>query len=110
MIGADATGSWTGTLTETTAGDGKPGPAHLVLKPDGAQLTGTAGPDASSQVPIADGKVEGSSLTFSVVQGNGPVMKFTLKLEGDEITGDVRGEGAGHTRTAKLSVRRDKDK
>jgi hypothetical protein len=108
LIAADATGSWTGTLTETTSGQDQPHPAHLVLKQEGAALTGTAGPDADSQRPIAEGKVSDGTLTFSLADANGTVMKFTLKLEGDEIKGDVRGEGGGSARTARLSVKRDK--
>ncbi len=33
-------------------------------------------------------------------------MKFTLKLEGDQITGDVTREREGQTQTAKLAVKR----
>jgi hypothetical protein len=109
LIAADATGTWTGTLTDTTAaGDGTPGPAYLVLKQEGTKLTGTAGPNANSQRPIQNGKAEDGNLTFELVLSEGRTMKFTLKHEGDEIKGDIRGEGGGETKTAKLAVKREK--
>ena len=109
LIAADATGTWTGTLTDaTSAGGDKPGPAYLVLKQEGTKLTGTAGPNANSQRPIQNGKAEDGNLTFEVVLSEGRTMKFTLKHEGDEIKGDIRGEGGGETKTAKLAVKREK--
>ena len=51
----DLTGTWTGTFTRSTGGD--PGQAHIVLKQKGTEVTGTAGPGADNQVPIANGKV-----------------------------------------------------
>ncbi len=103
VMAADATGTWTGTLTPN--GDDKGGPAHLVLKQDGNRLTGTAGPDASEQHQIENGKVEDGVLTFDVSAGSA-VMKFRLKQEGDEIKGDITRERDGQTETAKLAVKR----
>src|SRR5688572_9237792 len=85
LLAADATGSWTGTLTP----EGKEsGPALLVLKQEGSTLTGTAGPDAGERHPIEKGKVENGNLTFEVPSGE-VIMKFALKQEGDEITGTI---------------------
>ena len=50
----DLTGTWTGTLTRST---GEEGPAHIVLKQKGTEVTGTAGPGPDRQVEIANGKV-----------------------------------------------------
>ena len=105
LMAADATGTWTGTLTAPDRSD--PGPALLVLKQDGVKLTGTAGPDASEQHAIENGKAENGSLTFEVPRENG-VMKFTLKQEGDEIKGDITREREGEKQTAKLAVKREK--
>jgi hypothetical protein len=104
LIAADATGRWTGTLIPPGGGEH---PALLVLKQDGVKLTGTAGPDASEQIPIENGKAENGSLTFQISKDS-TIMKFTLKHEGDEITGDITREREGETQTAKLSVKREK--
>jgi hypothetical protein len=74
LTAADATGTWTGTLTPS---DGQPGPAHVVLKQEGDKLTGTAGPDASEQHPIQNGRAENGTLTFELQTGD-TLMKVTL--------------------------------
>ncbi len=102
LLAADATGTWTGTFTPE--GD-QPGPAHLVLKQEGAVLTGTAGPSADDQREIQQGKIADGVLTFEI-QGKDTTMKFVLRLEGDELKGDVTREHDGEQQTAKLSVRR----
>ena len=109
LLAADATGKWTGTLTLASPSGGEsPGPALLILQQTGSKLTGTAGPDADSQLPIQNGTTENGTLTFELAPNGGPVMKFVLKQLGDEIKGDVEGERAGQKQTAKLAVKRDK--
>jgi hypothetical protein len=105
MMAADATGTWTGTLTKVPSQE--PGPAHLVLKQDGAKLTGTAGPDEARQHPIENGKVENGAITFELPSAES-VMKFTLRQEGEEIKGDVAREKDGEIEKAALSVKRAK--
>ena len=102
LTAADATGTWTGTLTPA---DGQPSPAHLVLKQDGETLTGTAGPNSGEQRPIRNGRAENGTLTFEVANDE-TVMKFTLKQDGEEITGDITREREGQTQRAKLAVKR----
>ena len=55
LSGADATGTWVGTLTPDGA-EGGGLPARLVLKQDGETLTGTAGRSGGSR--CADGALE----------------------------------------------------
>jgi hypothetical protein len=107
LVAADATGRWTGTLTASTPDGSQQPSALLVLKQDGVKLTGTAGPDASEQIAIENGKAENGSLYFELSKENA-IMKFTLKHEDDEITGDITREREGQTQTAKLAVKREK--
>jgi len=104
MLGADATGTWTGTLTP---GGQEAGPAHLVLKQDGEKITGTAGPNADAQHEIRNGKAQDGKISFELGGENG-AMKFELSQEGDQIRGDVSREHEGQVQTAKLSVTRRK--
>ena len=104
LSGADATGTWVGTLTPEGA-DGGGLPARLVLKQDGQTLTGTAGPDAGEQRPIENGKAENGKLTFDL-PNDASVMRFTLTQDGDTISGDVVREREGQTQKAKLAVKR----
>ena len=101
---ADATGTWTGTLTP--AGQ-EPGPAHAVLRQEGTTLTGTAGPDASEQHPIKNGKAENGKLTFEIPTDGG-LMKVTLDQKGDVMTGQVLRDRDGQTLEAKVALKRAK--
>jgi len=103
LMAADATGHWAGTMT-TNSGDQ---PAHLVLKQEGAKLTGTAGPSMDHQLPIQNGKAVNGVLTFEV-QGSNGLMKFNVKHTGDEIKGDITRGNGGDKDSAKLSVKRAK--
>jgi hypothetical protein len=49
---ADVTGTWSGI------------PFYMILKQDGAKLTGTGGPGKNEPVPVEDGRVDGDRLTF----------------------------------------------
>jgi len=109
LLGADATGTWNGSLiTPSDDGGEKEGPALVVLKQNGSSLTGTAGPSEDEQHTISNGKAENGTLTFELVRGGGGVMKFSLKHEGDEIKGTVTREREGQTQTAKLMLKRSK--
>ena len=107
LMAADATGKWTGSLLVPTPDGEQARPAHLVLKQEGATLTGSAGPDASEQHPIQNGKVEDGKLVFEVATGSN-VMKFALNQDGDEIKGDISRERDGQRQNAKLVVKREK--
>jgi hypothetical protein len=104
LLGADATGTWTGSLTRS---DGEVGSAHLILKQDGEKVTGTAGPGADEQHEIANGKSENGQITFELPRENGS-MKFVLKQEGDEIKGEVTLERDGEVQKGQLAVTRSK--
>jgi len=104
LLAADATGTWTGSLTRE---GGEAGSAHLVLKQDGQKVTGTAGPGPGEQHEIQNGKSEAGKITFEIPRENG-AMKFVLKLEGDEIKGEVSMERDGEVQKGQLAVTRSK--
>ena len=92
VMAHDVDGKWAGTMT-TPGGD-----ANVVFsfKADGATLTGTtAGPDGA-EVKIADGKIDGNNLTFTVTfdfQGMPLMISYKGVMSGKEIkfTLDVFG-------------------
>lgn len=109
LLAADASGRWIGSFTMTARdGESHPGTALLMLKQEGAVLTGTAGPNENDQKTIQHGKAEEGVITFTLEPHEGAVMRFTLKQAGDEMTGDIRGEREGEAMTAKLVVKREK--
>jgi hypothetical protein len=85
---ADVSGKWSGSFTPET-GDG--GSAYLVLTQSGAKLTGSGGPDASTQWPGLEGAIDGNKVTFQVKSADdGTVYKGTLVFDGDHLNGDVQ--------------------
>ena len=82
---ADVDGKWTGTMN-TPMGDV---PVAFTFKADGATLNGsTQGPDGM-EVKIADGKVDGSNVSFSVTFDFGG-MPFTMNYKGVLAAGQIK--------------------
>ena len=102
-MAADVSGDWSGTFTPEGMDAGT---AYLKLKQDGSTLSGTAGPDASQQWPITNGKVGGNTLTGVATSPEGVAYKFTLTMDGEHITGNVEVSGGGQSLKAKLDVKR----
>lgn len=108
MADENVTGRWTGTFTMIGAdGQTKDSGALLVLKQEGSQITGTAGPTEDEQYTIQNGKIEGNKLTLDVAHGDHPI-HLELVVAEDRIQGDARGSGEEGEFRAKLDVKRAK--
>jgi hypothetical protein len=82
--GADISGEW--KLSYSTSNKLKR-EAILKLKIDGGQVTGVLSSDRGS-APIAEGRLDGSALSFSVIRkGNGDEVRIVYKgtVEGDSM-------------------------
>jgi hypothetical protein len=102
-MAADVTGKWTGTI----APDG--GDTHtalLVLKQDGATITGSAGPDESQQFPIKTGKIDGNKVVIEVAPTDESLYHLELVLDGDHLKGDATFHRGDDTMTGKVDVSR----
>lgn len=108
-FGADVTGTWSGPMQMTRDGETRDDSAHLVLTQKGAEITGTAGPNAEKQMPIAKGSIEGDAIKLEVDGPNG-AGKFVLRLkvDGEKMTGDLATEGGEAQMTGKLTLTRAK--
>lgn len=74
---ADVDGKWSGTV-DTPGGQF---PVNFTFKADGAMLAGSlAGPDGT-EIPIKDGKIDGSIISFSITLDFGG-MPFDLSYKG----------------------------
>jgi hypothetical protein len=87
-LAGDLSGRWQGKLSVN--GDEMPG--YLVLKQDGQQLTGTAGPDAQNQIKLTQGLVKDGEATIEA-KPRPAVLRFLLRLKDDKLTGDVFEDG-----------------
>ncbi len=82
---ADVTGKWT---AEVPGRGGNTQTNTIVLKQDGTKLTGTLDGGRGGPVEITDGKVEGDTVSFTIVRNfNGNEFKQTYKgtVSGSEI-------------------------
>ncbi len=80
----DATGTWKGKL-ETQDGSRE---LTFNLKADGDKLTGTVAGLLDKALDVNEGKVQGATLTFSVMsewEGNPIKLVYKGELAGDEI-------------------------
>lgn len=100
----DVSGKWSGSFTPEGHDAGN---AYLVLKQNGSEVTGTAGPDENQQWTISKGKIEGNKVTAEVPSPDGPVYKLSMVLEGDHLKGDVTGTNQnGENISAKIDLTR----
>ena len=98
LSAADVTGKWT---AEVPGRGGNMATTTIVLKQDGAKLTGTVDGGRGGPAEIGDGKVDGDNISFTVTRSfndqtfklaykgkvTGNEIKFTRTMEG--------GAGAG---------------
>ncbi len=104
VFGTDLTGKYSGTIEfQNPNGESRKGEAYLDLKHDGSKITGVAGPNESETYPIANGKVEGDTLTFEIDSGNRP-MKVVLKYDNGKLKGDASTERDGTKMKAVLEL------
>jgi hypothetical protein len=81
---ADVTGTWKAS-TETQNGSFE---TTFVFKTDGEKLTGTTANQFSGEIAIADGKISGDELSFTVTanfNGNEFKLNYKGKVAGDQI-------------------------
>jgi hypothetical protein len=95
-LAADVSGKWKASFT---APDGQTRESVFTFKVDGDKLTGTVA-GARGEAPIADGKVKGDAIAFSVTRTFGEQqmkMLYKGKISGDEIKFTVEIEGGDRT-------------
>jgi hypothetical protein len=104
----NVTGKWSGTFNLTSEdGDNQDGTAVLLLKQNGADISGTIGPSEDEQHAITKGRIEGNKITFET-EAEGMTVKLDLSLTGDHLTGSVNAAGDGHSMKGKIDVTRAK--
>jgi hypothetical protein len=89
LAAGNVTGKWVGKFHILPQGGGpREDKAVVILKQQGEEVTGTLGEtDESKQMPLKKGKITGNSLKIEM-EGN-PIV-FTLTLDGDKLTGEIR--------------------
>jgi hypothetical protein len=108
---ADATGTWSWTRPGRNGGPEQK--MTLKLKADGEKLTGTLsspGRDGqATETAIADGKVKGEEISFTVTRefnGNKMVTKYNGKVSADAIKGKTESDRNGQTQSRDWEAKR----
>jgi len=94
-LAADPSGKWT---AQVPGRGGQTREVTFTLKAAGDTLTGSMTGFQGNEIPIADGKVAGDTVTFStVVERNGNTTKtsYTGAVSGDEIKFKTEGGRGG---------------
>lgn len=106
LFGADVTGTWSGPMEMKRGGETRQDSAHLVLTQTGKEIKGTVGPTAEKQWAITKGTVDGDDILIEV-DDSGRKMTLQLKMDGEKMTGDLKGEGGdGEPFTGKMALSR----
>ena len=100
IFAADINGKWKASFQTP---DGQTRESTFTFKAEGDKLTGTTS-GRGGETPIADGKISGDTISFSVVRNfNGNEMKFSYKgkVSGDEMKLNVEAGERSFEMTAK---------
>lgn len=109
--GINVTGTWTGEVRDQQGGTGR---VRLMLRQEGEQISGTAGP-AEKQNPghVDDAKLDGNHLTLSADDTDDKserrlTYSFDLTVANNQMQGKVYGRSGDRTWTLDISLTRDK--
>ena len=101
-LAADVTGKW---IAQVPGREGQTRAVTYTFQQDGETLTGTMSGRQGQEIPIADGKVSGDTISFTVTMtfGDNTVKQiYTGKIAGDEIQFKREGgQGPAREFTAK---------
>jgi hypothetical protein len=103
----DVNGKWT---AEIAGRNGQARTSTFTFKADGDKLTGTVAGGQGGETAIADGKISGDDITFTVTrerQGNTIKTSYMGKVSGDEIKMKAKMEG-GEGREQEFTAKRAK--
>ena len=104
-MAADISGTWKGTA-ENQGGTIE---RTFVFKVDGTKLTGETTSEMMGKSTIADGKIDGENISFSITanfQGNDMKLNYKGKISGDTIKLSVEFAGGGGGQTIEWTLKK----
>jgi len=108
--GSNLSGKWTGLIAidDTSSGTKIETPVELHLEQKESVLSGKIGRENDpEQVEIRNAKIEGDRLTFEASSfETSSSMRFSLKVQGEQMHGDMKGAAGGADIVAKVSFSR----
>jgi len=112
LMAADVSGKWTGSVDVEDPSDGTniSTPVRAELQQQGDAISGKIGRQEDQEAePIRGVSLQDGKLTFEVASAEAKgLVKFTLKLDGDHLDGDISGNMDGVAITGKVHLTRQK--
>ena len=114
-LAADISGKWVAERKmKTPDGEERTISSTMILKADGATLTGTIttsmGGGEGRSVEIQDGKIDGNKISFTTTQpgrqGGEMKMKWEATVDGNEMKGTQAREGAPEGRSFPFTAKK----
>ena len=105
---ADPTGTWKWTFTPA---NGQPRESTLKLKFADGKLTGTLLGRSGNEIAIENGKFEGNEVSFAITRERNSrtfTSKYSGKLTGDVIKGEIAMSGGNQTNPREWEAKREK--
>ncbi len=88
LSAAGIDGKWAGTFVlPGPNGDSQTGTGFVILHRNGAELTGSGGPDEARQWPLQKGHAEGNRVTFEVQDPDGALYRLDCTLADGHLKG-----------------------
>ena len=104
----DVSGHYSGSMDITSElGETRTHPAVAVFQQSGRALSGTIGFSMERQAPIQNGRIHGTSISFSVMLDGGVPLEFRLESHAENIQGSAHAKAQLGSIHAKLSLSRD---
>lgn len=100
-IAADVSGRWSGRF-RVNGGDHDV-PQVLILKQNGAKLSGSGGPDDAEQYPLENGTIDGDQAKFQITSGEWK-FSYNLKITAGSMSGELELTSVNDRRTAKVTL------
>ncbi|HTM47958.1 MAG TPA: hypothetical protein VL285_04740 [Bryobacteraceae bacterium] len=108
--GLDLSGKWTGTIVihDSASGTKIETPVELNLEQKGGVLSGKISRESDPEkVEIRNPRIEGDRFSFEASsEETQSSMRFSLKVQGETMQGDMKGAASGNDIVAKVSFTR----
>jgi hypothetical protein len=105
---ADVAGNWSGAIIIDDSGGKIEVPIDLSLEQRAGALSGKIGRSKDAErVEIRNAKVDGDKVTFeSSSNEHSSAMTFSLTVQGEQMSGEMKGVAQGNDIVAKVSLSR----
>ena len=109
LAAGDVTGTWKGRyLVTRTDGTTAEAPACLILEQNGAEVSGSGGPNEDKQKAFDRARIDGDRVVLEQDHKSGRTLILTLTMDGDRMKGEMNHGGEEQRPAARVELERQK--